>query len=481
MLTIAYIRVSTEEQTDHSPEAQRKRCLSHALSQNLGPVTFLNDEGVSGKTLDRPAMNELIALVEANEVQSLVVWRLDRLSRDGGDLHRLIRLFDKHCVTVHSVNEGQVQVGTAAGRMQAGMHGVFAQYYREHVVENVRLGITEAINKGRWLNRAPTGYDMINGELKPNEMAPLISRVFELRGLGKSYPEIEQATGIKYSTARQICGNRVYLGLTRIRDDWFPGIHQPLVSQTAFDAAQRGNSTGRRIGKDLLSGRVVCGRCERRIAVEYNDKGTAIYRCKHRGKGCDIPGRSAPGLQRAARLAMRVLADDKELQNAIRHELSRQGTGAQSAQPTRSGTVAKLRQKRQKLLDLYFADNISPSMFAEAEGPLTKQIDALEREAAEATASRERRTVLADHFEQVATLLRDLDLDTIWEAANDDEKRTLVTELVEAIIVYPDRLQVTINGALPLTVDFEEVGLRPAGMRTMVSKGGLEPPRDFSH
>ena len=418
-------------------------------------------------------MNELIALVEANVVQSLVVWRLDRLSRDGGDLHRLIRLFDKHCVTVHSDHEGTVQVGTAAGRMQAGMHGVFAQYYREHVMENVRMGITEAINKGHWLNRPPSGYDMISGELKRNELAPLIARVFELRSLGQSYPEIERNTGIKYSTVRQICRNRVYLGLTRIRDDWFPGIHEPLVSQAVFDAAQRGNSTGKRIGKDLLSGRVQCGQCERRIAVEYNDKGTAIYRCKHRGQGCNIPGRSAPGLQRAARLAMRVLADDEQLQDAIRHELGRQGTGARSAKPTNAGTVAKLRQRRQKLLELYYADKISPTTFADEERRLTQQIEAHEREAAKAAESRQRQSVLADNFEQVAAMLRELDVDRLREAASDTEKRTLVNELVEAVIVHPDRLQVAINGVPPITVDFEEVGLRPAGMRTMVSEGGL--------
>jgi hypothetical protein len=365
--------------------------------------------------------------------------------------------------------------------MQAGMHGVFAQYYREHVVENVHLGITEAIAKGRWLNRAPSGYDMINGELKPNEMAPLISRVFELRSLGQSYPEIERATGIKYSTVRQICGNRVYLGPTRKLDNWFPGIHQPLVTQTAFDAAQRGNATGRRIGKDLLSGRVRCGQCDRRIAVEYNDKGTAIYRCKHRGQGCNIPGRSAPGLQRAARLAMRVLAEDEHLQGAIRRELGRQGTGAPSAKPTGAGTVAKLRQKRQKLFDLYYADKITPAVFAEEELSLTRQIEAHEAEAHEARSHRQRQGLLSDHFERVATLLRNLDLDRLWEAVSETEKRTLINELIEAVIVYPDRLQVAINGAPPLTVDFEEVGLRPAGMRTMVSKGGLEPPRDCSH
>ena len=71
-------------------------------------------------------------------------------------------------------------------------------------------------------------------------------------------------------------------------------------------------------------------------------------------------------------------------------------------------------------------------------------------------------------------MLRDLDVHRLWEAASETEKRTLINELIEAVIVYPDRLQVAINGAPPLTIDFEEVGLRPAGMRTMVSKGGLE-------
>ena len=53
---------------------------------------------------------------------SVVVWRLDRLTRDSGDLSQLTRLFETHCVSAHSVNEGVVQVDTAAGRMQAGMH-----------------------------------------------------------------------------------------------------------------------------------------------------------------------------------------------------------------------------------------------------------------------------------------------------------------------------------------------------------------------
>ncbi|MEQ1700318.1 MAG: recombinase family protein [Ilumatobacteraceae bacterium] len=486
MLTIAYIRVSTEDQVDYSPDAQRNRCVQHAISNNLGAVTFLSDEGLSGKDLERPAITELIRLVEAGEVANVIVWRLDRLSRDSADLSRLIKLFERHCVGVHSVSEGKVDVASASGRMQAGIHGVLAQYYREGLVENVKMGNHQAITqKGRWLNRAPSGYDMINGFLQPNELAPLIPRIFQLRASGMSYYEIERATGVKYSTVRQICHNRVYLGETKLREEWHPGIHQPLVTHELFDSAQRGNSTGKRVGKDLLSGRVKCGVCGRRIAIDSNGRNDPIYRCKHRGQGCSVAGRSAKGLHKAAQLAMRVLAEDEELQDAIRQQLCGRATGAQAAQPSRSAALAKLRQKRQKLLELYFADSITATMFAEQEKALTAQIEAIESEVAESLKEVNQRTMLADQFEQVATMLRTMDTDAIWNAANDRERKLLVNEIIDAVIVHDDRLQVAINGAPPLTIALSEVGLREvqrppgqaAGTGFSVSKGGLEPPR----
>ena len=486
MLTIAYIRVSTEEQLDYSPDAQRNRCVQYAISNNLGPVTFLSDEGLSGKNLQRPAITELISQVTAGEVANVIVWKLDRLTRDSGDLSALIKLFVHHCVDVHSVSEGKVDVASASGRMQAGIHGVLAQYYREGLVENVKMGNFRAITqRGRWLNRAPSGYDMVNRLLHPNALASLIPRIFQLRSTGTSYNEIEVATGIKYSTVRQICHNRVYLGETKLRDKWYPGIHPPLVTPEQFEAAQRGNSTGKAIGKDLLSGRVKCGNCGRRIAIDSNGRNEGIYRCKHRGKGCTVAGRSAKGLHKAAKLAMRVLAEDQELQDAIRQQLCGRGTEARTAEPSRSGAVAALRQKRQKLLDLYYADKISATMFADEEKKLTRQIEAIEGEAAASLKEVNQRSMLAEQFEQVAILLRTMDTDAIWNAANERERKLLVNEIIEAVIIHPDRLQVAINGAPLLTIAFSEVGLREtkrpplgaAGTTIDVSKGGLEPPR----
>lgn len=78
----------------------------------------------------------------------------------------------------------------------------------------------------------------------------------------------------------------------------------PLVDQSLFDAAQRSDTPGKRRGRDVLSGKVRCGLCQRVASVGYNARNQPIYRCRHRGQGCSIPVQSARGLQRAARLGI---------------------------------------------------------------------------------------------------------------------------------------------------------------------------------
>ena len=186
-------------------------------------------------------MRQLLDLVESGQVSDLVIWRWDRLSRDQGDFATLVKTFDAHGVKVHSVNEGDMETGTASGRMQIGIHGVFAQYYRDQIVENVSMGMRQAAEQGRWLNRAPTGYDMVDGALVPNEAAPLVRRCFALRTTGSSYAVIAREVGMGYSTVRHILENRVYLGEVRLRDDWFPGNHEPLVDVGRIRRVARGH------------------------------------------------------------------------------------------------------------------------------------------------------------------------------------------------------------------------------------------------
>lgn len=482
MLTIAYVRVSTDDQVEHSPAAQRKRCAEYARANGLEPPRFLCDEGLSGKNLDRPAMQQLIELIEADQVANLIVWRINRLSRDSADVNRLLKLFEKHCVVVHSLSEGAVESVTASGRFTAGLHGLLAQLEREQIVENVTTSMHELIRDGFWLNKPPIGYRLDQNVLYPDDDAHLVRRAFKIRAAGASLPQVAGATGLKYSRVRHLLQNRVYLGEVCIKDEWFPGRHEALVTEEQFNAAHRGHVPGRRRGTDLLTGRVRCGKCGRLTAIDTNGRNQPIYRCRHRGQGCRIPGRSAAGLHRAARLGIELLRTDDQLIDAIRFQLAgkaeRAGGGA--AEPTRSGALANLNRKRDKLLQLYLDDAITDTDYLAAQiSQLSDKIKALEADHTEAVETAKNTNALAQAFERAAALLRDpdFDFDTIWANANDQERRVLVEELIETVTIHEDRLEITVTGAPPFLVKLDEVGLRPSGTGPVVSEDRSEPPR----
>ena len=468
--TVAYVRVSTEDQVEFSPDAQVKRCRDLARLRGLDPVTVLADEGWSGKNLDRPGVQALLRLVELGQVKDLLIWRWDRLSRDQGDFSTLVKLFDRHGVKVHSVNEGDLDLASASGRMQIGVHGVFAQYYRDQIVENTRMGQRQAAEQGRWLNRAPTGYDMVNGQLVPNDMAPLVQRIFALRAAGASYPVISADVGIEYSTARHISMNRVYVGDVRLGDEWFAGQHLALVDQNLFDAAHRSHTTGQRRSKDLLSGRVRCGLCGRVAGVHYNDRNQAIYRCRHRGKGCAQSGRSANGLHRAAVLGLRVLASDADLQTAIRAQLSAQPEVNPRRGPSTAAVIASLKAKERKLLDLYYADKIDQDGFAEESKRLTTQRHCLESEVAERELALRTSEWASLKFQEVSEVLAALNFEELWDEASVAERRILIEDLVDSVNIFPDQLTVQVVGAPPILVTLPEVGLNQ-GCKPVVSEG----------
>jgi hypothetical protein len=156
-------------------------------------------------------------------------------------VNRLLKLFEKHCVSVHSFNEGNVESITASGRFTAGLHGLLAQLEREKIVENVTTSMHELIKAGYWLNTPPIGYDLVDNILIANDDAHLVRRAFVARAGGASYPDVARVTGLKYSTARHLLANRVYLGFVRIKDQWFPGRHDSLITHAEFEAASRGH------------------------------------------------------------------------------------------------------------------------------------------------------------------------------------------------------------------------------------------------
>jgi site-specific DNA recombinase len=300
VLTVAYCRVSTEEQAEegYSIEGQADKLRAYAALRDLGEVTVISDPGLSGKDLNRSGLQQLLAAVEAGHVSHVLVWRLDRLSRNLGDLIVLADTFENLGVALHSVSEN-LDLSSASGRMFYNILGTFAQFFREQLAENVRMGNERAVKEGRWINRPKTGYDLIGGDLVPNGDAARVREVFILRAANLSYRAIEERTGLKYSTVCWILSSRVYLGEVLHNGQWFPGRHQAMISEEEWRLAHRGLKKGVQPSRDLLSGRVRCGLCERRMAIAQNGKAPVAFKCRHRGQGCAQPARSTRGLARS--------------------------------------------------------------------------------------------------------------------------------------------------------------------------------------
>ncbi len=274
MLTVAYCRVSTEEQAAEgfSIAGQADKLRVYAELHDLGEVTVIADPGLSGKNLERPGLQQLLHMVDEGHVANVLTWRLDRLSRNLSDLILLADRFGQAGVALHSFTE-KIDLSSATGRMFYNILGSFAQFYREQLAENVRMGMQQAVRQGKWVNRPKTGYGLVDGELVANEMAPVVRRIFTLRTEGQSIGKIADATGIKYSTVLTILNSRIYLGEVQMNGEWFPGRHEAIITPEQFAAAHRGRVKGRARGTDLLSGRVRCGLCRRLMALDQNGQG----------------------------------------------------------------------------------------------------------------------------------------------------------------------------------------------------------------
>jgi site-specific DNA recombinase len=484
MLTVAYCRVSTEEQAAEgfSIEGQGVKLRAYAALHDLGEVVEIADGGWSGKNMDRPGLARLLAMVDRGHVSHVLVWRLDRLSRNLGDLQTLASGFLDRGVQLHSVTEN-LDLSSATGRMFYNILGSFAQFYREQLAENVRLGMSQAVRQGRWINRPKTGYDLgEDGVLVPNDEASRVRSIFRLRADGLSLREIEDRTGIKYSTVSAILNSRIYLGEVLLSGQWFPGLHEPLVTAQDFEAAHRGHVPRRRRSRQVLAGRVRCGLCGRLAAVEYCKKGRPLFRCRHRGVGCAMPRRAATGLERAAVLGLSLIGRDQALREAIRRELDEaRGPVAERRAARLVGTdgrvVQRVEAKRRKLLDLYYSDRISADLFAQEDRRLLDELELAQVESDHLEAEMRRLDGVGQRFDDVAAVLLELDVEQIWAAATEAERRVLVEELVAEIAMFPDHIEVEVAGAPRLNVLLEEVGLLPApaarsGVQTVGVRGG---------
>ncbi|WP_298334659.1 recombinase family protein [uncultured Erythrobacter sp.] len=285
-----YTRKSTEEGLDqdfNSLDAQREACEAYIKSQahegwQLDPKRY-DDGGFSGGNMERPALQRLMEAIRARQVDRIVVYKIDRLTRSLADFAKLAEDLDSVDATFVSVTQS-FNTATSMGRLTLNMLLSFAQFEREVTAERIRDKIAASKAKGLWMGgRVPTGYDADGRSLKVNdEEANTIRRLFDLYlELGQVPKVVEQAAREGLLTKRyqaktgrmlggrpftrgliyRILSNAHYIGRIPHKDTSYPGQHQAIIDQATWDKVQAklaaANCTkGGRYVSGTLSGRL---------------------------------------------------------------------------------------------------------------------------------------------------------------------------------------------------------------------------------
>ena len=166
--TAIYVRVSTEEQAQegYSIRAQEQKLRDYAKVKDWLVYKIYMDEGISGKNItDRPAINDMITDIINGKVKNVLVFKIDRLTRNTADLISLIDLFNENNCAFNSLNES-IDTHSATGRMFIKIIGIFAEFERENIAERVRLGYERKAREGYSINsnNPSYGYSRKKGE-----------------------------------------------------------------------------------------------------------------------------------------------------------------------------------------------------------------------------------------------------------------------------------------------------------------------------
>jgi site-specific DNA recombinase len=249
-----YTRKSSEEgleQEFNSLDAQREACEAYILSQRaegwvLVPDRY-DDGGVSGGTLERPALKRLTSDIEGGLVDVVVVYKIDRLSRSLMDFAKLVDVFDANEVTFVSVTQS-FNTTTSMGRLTLNILLSFAQFEREVIGERIRDKFAASRARGMWMGGwAPLGYDIQDRKLVVNETeAALVRRIFErFVRLGSATKLVAELTreDVRHKRGKPIdkgfvyklLNNRLYLGEAVHKGQSHPGEHDAIISQDLWD------------------------------------------------------------------------------------------------------------------------------------------------------------------------------------------------------------------------------------------------------
>jgi site-specific DNA recombinase len=465
VIAALYVRVSTLEQAKegYSIGEQEDRLKAYAAAHGWTVYKTYCDPGHSGATLDRPAMQDMLRDVKAGKVNMVVVYKLDRLSRSQKDTLYLIEdAFNANGVDFTSMQDA-LDTSTPIGRAMLGVLATFAQFERENIKERMKMGKEGRAKKGLTAGTivVHTGYNYVDGHLVVNEYEKMqILEATDLILQGKSVSSVvklfnqkgyTQKHGIWSPTLLQrVLRSRVILGEIRFDGEWYPGIHEPLMSEDQFDAVNQKldiattkfTRTGTRPGakyQSILSGLVFCARCGARYSRKKTSPTRIYYTCgsvakksKPRVKdpNCKNPSWRMEKLDDLILSEIKKLALDPGYFEILKEKPDHSDNGEiLNSREILKDQITKLDGQIEKLMDLYSIGGIPIDSLTKKIQSLHDQKEKLQLELDKSSLSEENQMDREEVVEIISKLDKALASDDI------DEIRNIIGQLIDKITI----------------------------------------------
>ena len=309
-----YTRKSSDEgleQSFNSLDAQREACAAYILSQASEGWTALpdiyDDGGLSGGTLERPALQRLLADVAGGRIDIIVVYKVDRLTRSLLDFAKLVEAFDKAGTSFVSITQS-FNTTTSMGRLTLNMLLSFAQFEREVTAERIRDKIAASKAKGMWMGGTPPLGYAPNGRTLSiiADQAKLVRDIYRrYLAIGNvrlvagqlhleriRTPVRHTTTGRDYGgcmfTRGQIYAilkNPIYVGDIPHKEKCFPGQHDAIIERDHWDQVQsmladhlQGTRRSTPVASESLLAGLIVDEAGEPLVSAHACKGTLRYR-----------------------------------------------------------------------------------------------------------------------------------------------------------------------------------------------------------
>ena len=298
-----YVRKSTEhglEQAFNSLDNQEQSCKAYISSQAFNNWEYsktYSDGGISGGTMERPGLQEMLSDIAKGIINTVVVYKVDRLSRSILDFHNMMKYFDKYNCNFVSITQA-FDTSTSMGKLTLNMLLSFAQFEREVSSERVRDKIRASKAKGLWMGGIPPlGYDIKDKKLVINEaevqqVKTLFEQYLEFQSVS-ALTEFAELNGIwakKWQTRsgdwrggkpitqmsmHRILRDKTYIGFIshKANGTCARGAHEPIISDGLFNAVQTAlqNNTNNK-SKALRSPNLLTGKLFNNIGIKFTNQ-----------------------------------------------------------------------------------------------------------------------------------------------------------------------------------------------------------------